>query len=280
MGVFFRSYHKPGKGVDESAPPKRRFFLFFELYFRKFGKLINLNLLYFIVGIPTLYLLYFVTLNSMSIFFTPMLGELPLNETLLYNLPRLAIFISLIFSCVWGMGPVTTGLTYIVRNYGREEHAWLWSDFWEHIGKNFKQSIVVFLIDLFVIFTFFVAINFYSSRTGFIFGVINIVLIIFFVIYTMMHLYIYPMMVTFKLPLKALYKNSFIFAMARFPKNILILALILAFVILGTINLLAMFLFVPLFLFSLCGYISTFYAYPTLQKYMIKSDDEVKQDYN
>jgi len=33
---------------------------------------------------------------------------------------------------------------------------------------------------------------------------------------------------------------------------------------------------VLLILFSLCGYISVFWTYPTLQKYMFKSDYEVK----
>jgi len=278
MRFLFPNYNKPGKGVDENAPQKRRFFLFFELFFRKFTKLITLNMLYLVVGIPTFVLLFFVTVNSISMFFTNMVVELPLEEAILNSVPFAAVFIALILACLWGLGPVTAGLTYIVRNYGREEHAWLWSDFWEHTWKNFKQSSIVFIIDLIVIFVFFVAINFYSSQQGGIFFFINIFLLIFFLIYTMMHLYIYPMMVTFKLPLRALYKNALIFATARFPQNILIVAIILAVVVLATINILVMVFFIPLFLFSLCGYISTFCVYPTLQKYMIKSDDEVKQD--
>lgn len=50
FGLF--NYSKPGPGVDKDAPKKKRFFLFFELYFRKFWKLIQLNLLFLVCCIP------------------------------------------------------------------------------------------------------------------------------------------------------------------------------------------------------------------------------------
>ena len=50
FGLF--DYSKPGKGVDKNGPQKKRFFHFFELYFRKFWKLITLNMLYVLFCIP------------------------------------------------------------------------------------------------------------------------------------------------------------------------------------------------------------------------------------
>ena len=50
FGLF--NYSKPGPGVDKNAPKKKRFFLFFELFFRKFWKLIQLNLLFLVCCIP------------------------------------------------------------------------------------------------------------------------------------------------------------------------------------------------------------------------------------
>ena len=50
FGLF--NYSKPGPGVDKNAPKKKRFFFFFELYFRKFWKLIQLNLLFVVCCIP------------------------------------------------------------------------------------------------------------------------------------------------------------------------------------------------------------------------------------
>ena len=49
-GLF--NYSKAGPGVDKDAPKKKRFFCFFELYGRKFWKLIELNLLYLLCCIP------------------------------------------------------------------------------------------------------------------------------------------------------------------------------------------------------------------------------------
>ncbi len=50
FGLF--NYSKPGPGIDKNAPKKKRFFFFFELYFRKFWKLIELNLLFLVCCIP------------------------------------------------------------------------------------------------------------------------------------------------------------------------------------------------------------------------------------
>lgn len=50
FGMF--DYSKPGKGVDKNAPQKKRFFLFFELFFRKFSKMVLLNLMYLLFCLP------------------------------------------------------------------------------------------------------------------------------------------------------------------------------------------------------------------------------------
>lgn len=43
---------KPGPGVSKNGPKKKRFFLFWELYFRKFFKLMQVNLLYILFSLP------------------------------------------------------------------------------------------------------------------------------------------------------------------------------------------------------------------------------------
>ena len=40
------NFQKPGKGVKKEEPEKKRFFQFFDLFFRKITRLIQLNLLY------------------------------------------------------------------------------------------------------------------------------------------------------------------------------------------------------------------------------------------
>ncbi|MEG0614902.1 MAG: DUF624 domain-containing protein [Oscillospiraceae bacterium] len=51
MGIF-NNYTKAGPGVPKVAPKKSRFTTFFEIFFRKFWKLIQINLLYLAFCIP------------------------------------------------------------------------------------------------------------------------------------------------------------------------------------------------------------------------------------
>lgn len=46
------NFQKPGKGVKKDEPEKKRFFQFFDLFFRKITRLIQLNLLYLLFCIP------------------------------------------------------------------------------------------------------------------------------------------------------------------------------------------------------------------------------------
>lgn len=52
FGLF--DYNKEGPGVDKNAPRKKGFIVFFEIYFRKFWKLICANLLYVLIALPML----------------------------------------------------------------------------------------------------------------------------------------------------------------------------------------------------------------------------------
>jgi uncharacterized membrane protein YesL len=52
-GIFgFLDYSKPGKGVKKDEPQKPRFMFFWELFFRKFWKLIQLNFLFVAFSLP------------------------------------------------------------------------------------------------------------------------------------------------------------------------------------------------------------------------------------
>jgi uncharacterized membrane protein YesL len=52
MGIFFSNYGKAGPGIAKNAPKKRSFFRFWELFFRKFWKLLELSLLTFVLCLP------------------------------------------------------------------------------------------------------------------------------------------------------------------------------------------------------------------------------------
>ena len=296
----FGDYTKPGKGVDKNAPQKRSFFLFWELFFRKFSKLILLNLLYIISIIPTFIVVFFLSgfLSSNIVeYFSPAIAGIfniayesaELNQEFLelsvYLDLIIRVFVTLLFTVLWGMGPVTAGFTYVLRNYSRQEHAWLASDFFSNFKKNFKQGIIIWILDLVAFFVLCNAYRFYAAQSG-ILNVMKYLIITITLIYTMMHFYLYQLLITFELPLKQLYRNSLILAIGKLPRNILILCgLIISIFILPYFSIFTPYfvIFVLVFVVSLIlillsftGFLTNFFIYPVVKKEMLAKVDPEK----
>lgn len=304
-GFFgFGDFTKEGKGVDKDAPQKRSFFLFWELFFRKFSRLISLNLLYLVSVIPTVIVVFFLSgfLSSNIVeHLVPAIAEIfniaQANAADNAEFMRLAVYLDLIiravvtilFTALWGMGPVTCGFTYVLRNYARQEHSWMFSDFFSNVKRNFKQGIVVWLIDLVMFFVLYNAYNFYASQSGFV-NVIKYFVITFAIVYTMMHFYIYQLIITFELPLKQLYRNSFILALGKLPRNILILAALLVVNLIlpyfsiyssaFSIMVLIYVVLLLLILFSFSGFLINFFVYPVIKNEMLSKADPEKYGEN
>lgn len=285
-GFFgFFDYNKPGPGVPKDAPPKAPILLFFELLQRKFWNLIKVNLLFNIFNIPALIL----GLYMMLVFFPDMeLLNGSVNDPNLLALDILLKFTSLaILMCIpmVTVGPAQAGFTYVLRNYSREEHAFIWGDFKDNAMKNFKQSLIVSAINFVLTFLMLWSIKTYLALSaGNIVMTVGLVLtVLVFLIFVLMHIYIYPLMVTFDLSLKQLYKNALIFAVIKLPMNILI-GLICAAVIemsLGRIFAFNPVIGIIIYIFltpALIGFITNFYAYPKLKKYMMPQVEEEDED--
>ena len=219
MGLFSRSYYKEGPGVDPDEPQKRSFFRFFDIFKRKLGHFAKANLLYSLVCIPAFVIIFFLmsymTSSAVSLLF-PELKDSTIG----------VLFLTVIFSAfyiaVMGAGPVTAGFTFIMRNYAREEHAWVWSDFKDTFKSNFKQGIVVFIIDIVVTILVFIASYVYVQLSGGI-AYLRYVLYVLAGIYAIMHFYIYQLMITYDLSIMDIMKNSLIFALIKLPVNLLML---------------------------------------------------------
>lgn len=239
MGIFGGNYTKAGPGVDKNAPKKRSFFLFWEIYFRKFWKLLGLNMVYFLICIP-----------------------------------------------IVTIGPATAGLTKVLRNYSQEKNSFLWSDFFEAFKKNFKQALPVGLIDVFVVVSLFLGFQVYPSLASGnkLYYVPYIISISVAITLLMMHFYIYLMIVTVNIPLKNIFKNSFILTCVAIKKNII--TLICVALVMGGIFALAFYISIfflllyPLFALSLTQLIICFNSYPVIQKYIINPYYETSGEQN
>ena len=66
MGLFsYKSYYKPGKGIEKDAPEKNAFFRFFEIYGRKFWRFIEVNAIYLLILLPILLTVYAETYDTL-----------------------------------------------------------------------------------------------------------------------------------------------------------------------------------------------------------------------
>lgn len=248
MGFFGGGFSKPGPGVDKDEPQKKRFFLFFDIYFRKFWKLCQLNLMYVLFWIPAM---------------------LALSLWIVGGKNLLSIIIVLASTLL--LGPATAGATLVLRNFAREEHAFVWSDFKDGAVKNIKQSAVFCFGSTAAWGLLILAAQFYSNLTresmvAFLpFGLV----LAGFIILLFMSFYMYTMIVTFDMPLIQMLKNALIFAVVGLLGNIVSLITV------GVIAL-ALFLFfpitvlfIPTFALTTMLFIIVFNAYPKIKQYMI-----------
>ncbi len=272
MGLLSINYNKPGPGVDKDAPQKPRFFVFFEVVKRKFWNLIKVNLMFVLFNILALVVANYIS----SVLFQRIRLDGGMGDLVI------RVFFASIITLipVVTIGPVQAGFTYVLRNYSREEHSFIWGDFKENFLKNFKQGMIITIIDIFAMIVFSIAINIYSSMNGIlpIFGATFMLISV--VIFFMMHLYIYPMLVTVNLSIKNIYKNALIFSVMKFIPNLLmiILNLIIAFLafyipILGVV-------IYALLLPAFVGLMNNFYVDPLIKKYVaIPSEkDKINED--
>ena len=256
-GLF--NYSKEGPGVSRDAPKKKRFFLFFELYFRKFWKLCLVNIIYVLFCIPmvaAVFALYLIASNSTD--FTTQPWFIP------------AAILSFVLAAVT-FGPATAGATYVLRNFAREEHAYIWYHFWKAFKSNFRQASVMGVIDILVSCIAAYVIMFYamSMGEGNSFVILLILSVIFLIIFTVMNYYVYLLMVTIELPFTHLIKNSFILSVLGIKYNVVVF--IFTFIV-GAVEVLFFPITLPVVLIigvSTPMFITTFGVYPVVKKYCI-----------
>lgn len=200
FGMF--NYAKEGPGVKKDEPQKRPFFAFMDIYGRKFWKLAIAGLLWAVTALP-----------------------------------------------IVTKGWADAGLTFITRNFSREKHAFIKEDFFETVKKNRKNALIIGIINLAVtgilIFNLLLLIPKMVPGLYALFGtpadqippaqdlsLIEMVLLalslIGYVTFTWMKYYIPFLMITFKLSIKQVYKNAFLFTGANMKVNLIVSAILIA----------------------------------------------------
>ncbi len=267
MGLFY-NHNKSGSGIEKNAPEKNRIVTYFEILFRKFWKLIQVNLLYSVFIIPLVlvfYSLYFM--NNM----TSKLAVMAVG----------AIVFVLVF------GPATAAVFKIMRSYSMERHSFILTDFKKAFSENYKKSLVMGIINIVSALSVYASIMIYpelaktyASDLIYVPMVLSIsvgIAIIFISFYS------YLLIVATDVSFKNVIRNSIVLTVYSIKKSVIsflvTIVLVAAFVLLSIYNLytLVALPFVPA---AIIMFTITFNSYPVIQKYVINPYYEQKGEVN
>lgn len=305
--------NRDGKGVDEHEDRTPNLKFFFKLYFRKFSKLIQLNLLMIfqvlpIIAIALMYIygnktptvtdvsfapLYGISAIANSIGATPSVDLISTQMGLPVFSPALNITIivlALLLIITWGWQNV--GAAYVVRGLYRGEPVFVWSDFFYAIKRNLKQGFFMGLVDALIMIVLAVDFIFFFTRGGtFTLDFMYFVIFALVLIYMVMRFYIYLMLITFDLKISKIIKNALIFTVLGIKRNLLA---IIGSAILLAINGLLIIWTLPsgfslpvvlpfIYLFASLLFITTYAAYPVIDKHMIapyvnKTENNIEEE--
>ena len=235
FGKFMNNYYygKSGKGdYQKDDLPRTRWQLFWEMLRVRFAGLFRLNIVSVIAWLPAMYVLIQLMSNLFNIAGVAQTVEMdpsaatPEQLELVQNLIPLyssVIMRSLLFlvPAIAITGPFQAGMAYVTRNWARDEHAFVWSDFKDALIANWKQSLVISFITGLVPLIVYVGYQFYGDmgQQNMLFVVPQMLTAMLGLVWTLALVYFYPMMVTYKLNLRTLLRNAFLLSIGRLPQT-------------------------------------------------------------
>ena len=254
FGRFMNNYYygKSGKGdFRKEDLPETRKQLFFDTLRTRLSALFRINLLYMIVFLPTMLLLMLNFTSLLSTMNNVILvnendyagyveqmqangGEVRISEEQ-YNelksaeLNPLDLVDSTLFKvliwlipCLAITGPFTAGLSYVTRNWARDEHAFMWTDFKDAVKENWKQGLVLSAITSVLPLLVYVGWRFYGQMAGQnpIMFVPQVLVALVALIWALAITYMYPLIVTYELKMKDVIRNGLLLAVARLPMSV------------------------------------------------------------
>ena len=124
--------------------------------------------------------------------------------------------------CIAITGPFTAGLSYVTRNWARDEHAFIWTDLKDAVKENWKQSLVLSVITSILPVAAYVGWKYYGSMAerSVVMMVPQVLVVLVGVIWAISITYMHPMVVTYELKLKDVIRNGLLLGIARLPWSV------------------------------------------------------------
>ncbi len=209
-------YGKQGKAdyTVENMPQNRRQ-LFAEVFKVRWSALFGVNLLYMVAWIPTI---AWTVLNAMA------LVNLPESATADEVSGLLFTWLLVMIPCIAVTGPFNAGVSFVLRNWARDEHSFVLSDFKDAVKANWKQALVISLIDGVMPFILYTGWRFYGGMVArsVIFVVPAGLVLLVFILWRLASMLAYPMLITYDLSIKNVIRNSMLLSIAKLPFAVLI----------------------------------------------------------
>lgn len=245
-------YGKSGKGDfrKEDLPQNRRQ-LFLDTLKTRLSGLCRINLMYMLIFLPAMIVMMFFFTNIISNTSNLMImeendyasyaemvkengQEVAVTEEQYNELRNSGInagdlmdnelfrMLVWLIPCLAITGPFTAGLSYVTRNWARDEHAFIWSDFKDAVKENWKQALVLSAITSILPLAGYVGWKFYGnlSAQDIIMIVPQVLVVLVVIIWSISITYMHPLTVTYKLKTKDIIRNGLLLGVARLPMSV------------------------------------------------------------
>lgn len=225
MNRFY--YGKSGKGdYTTDDLPETRWQLFWEMLRVRFTALFKLNLIYMVAWIPAMIVIGRGLTMGYSglahITEMQMAGEAVTQTVAQYQEVMKGVVLQtllLLVPAIGMTGPFTAGAAYVTRNWARDEHSFLWSDFWDAVKGNWKPALLTSFITGLVPLFLYVCVTFYGqlAQSMPVFYAAQIICIVLGALWLMSLMYIYPQLVTYDIKYTGVLKNSLLMTVGCLP---------------------------------------------------------------
>ncbi|MBP3523795.1 MAG: YesL family protein [Clostridia bacterium] len=226
MGFFDRFYYgKAGKrDYSEMDMPKNRVSLFFLVLKDHFFDLIKINFLQLVFWLPFLIWTYINMVAIQTIDAQALLEMENGTQQLMSTMGSyLMMWLIGLIPCTAITGPSSAGAAYVMRNWARDQHAFLFSDFKDAFKSNWKQALPVSIITALVPVLAYTAVMYYgtlaSSNTVMLLPLVLVLSAT--LMWVLMLPLLYPMMIGYELRFSALLRNALFMAVARLPQMLM-----------------------------------------------------------
>lgn len=217
MNNYF--YGKQGKGDYTVADmPQNRLALFGEVLKVRWSGLFGVNLLYMVTWIPAI---AWTFINVLALY-NLLNAEAGVSGDDIIGLMN--TWLMVMIPCIAITGPFNAGVTYVLRNWARDEHSFVLSDFKDALKANWKQALVISLIDGVMPFLVVTCWRFYSGMLSrsMIFILPAALTLLMGVTWTLASMLAYPMLITYELKTLDVIRNSVLMTVAKLPFALLI----------------------------------------------------------